>query len=453
MNSYKKLNEVKSKLQYYPVEINWTEIRPEEKINAYTYFDKNKNCHILVTPKIQCLFMHEFGHILFGHNKFSEQAIMLAEELIETKVTKYTKSIPNIFRRLRASTVQYFVNIAMDMEVNSKLFSIEEQELVGYEVSKAFKTKGRPMLAKDFGYPEKMNYIFYLQKMLEDPYFMQKIAEHERDPKLFEKMAEQQIKEILDGKIDSFPQGSFVPSISSTPEILRIFTRVLNNLYHNKKMPDGSHITENHNDNNNPGKSFSLNETNPESLEIKGKKFNSLEKAFSFLIPQIRKTTHSDMVYYMNRRKHGNSGIMISKRIENIIPVKPTVYILMDCSGSMDKKILDDVASTLRGIQLNADSKIIFWDSKLVKEIPYSKIKTLKEIPSGGGTHLASGLNYINSIKKIEDSVVVISDFYDNLKEIRETVINLHLRKHLMIGCCQPNEEIQNIKEFNTVIC
>lgn len=433
MGIFAKLNEVKDKIDFMPVELYWTEVRQDKPVTAFTYYDESKNCHVVVTPKIDCLYMHECGHIIYGHNSFSKEATKLAEEIFEQKLKNVTKHILHHQQdEIRETSIHFILNVAMDMEVNSKLFSKEEQECMGLTISRVYKAHSRPVLPKDFGYAEGMNYIFYLLKMSQDIQLVRKMAEIE---------------------MNTF--NEYLPKLSEQ-ESMRIFRKLIENVIEKNKMPDGSSILrtgEKGGSNYLQNKLESLLDLQQEKHVINGKRFASLENAFTFLIPELKKTYGTDPMFYYNRRKHGNSGILISKRVERSTLVLPTVYILMDCSFSMDRKVLDDVAETLKNIRLSEKSKVIFWDTELCKEISFSEIKRLKELPSGGGTSLASGIRYINSLKKEEDTLIVISDFYDNLKFIKKALFEGNNQKHLMIGCNCSNPELLNFKEFNTYVC
>lgn len=454
MSNFSKFSSVKDKIKFLPVEINWTEVHPGKPVTAYTYYDEEKYCHVVVTPKIQCLFMHECGHIIFGHNTYSEQALKLAKELFKEKFEDLINSMNLEKIEPRDATIQYILNIAMDMEVNSQLFTLEEQEQVGKTVSEVFKRDSRPILPKDFGYPEKMNYIYYLSKMVQDNEIIKKLAEHELNAQKFAEMAARQLQNIKNRKKDVLPQGRYRSEIS-TPAAVSVIKKVIEKVAKEQKMTDGSSVFQVKTE---PGEDYKTNQQNqllndePEFSKITGENFSSLEKAFSHLIPRIVKTTRNDLLYNFNRRKHGNSGVLIGKRTENLTPKLPSVYILMDCSASMDGVILNNIVKTLKGVRLNKKSKVIFWDTKNCGKIAYSNIKKLEKFPLGGGTELASGIRYINSIKNINDILVVISDFWDDLEAIRTAILEGDNKNHLLIGWGIVNEQLKNFKEFNTYI-
>lgn len=439
MEKFAKLNEVEDKIDFMPVEVNWAEIEQGKPITAFTYYDEDKNCHVVVTPKLDCVYMHECGHIIYGHNSFSKEATNIAEEIFEQKLKNITKHILNRKQdEVRNSTIHFILNVAMDMEVNSKLFSLEEQERMGETISKAYQSYNRPVLPKDFGYDEGRNYIFYLLKMSQDAQLVRKLADIQINSEKYVKLAKQQNSSI------------------SEQEAMRIFRKMIEKAVDENKMPDGSSILRagDKDVNNDLQQKFrSLLNLQPENDVISGKHFTSLEKAFTFLIPELKKNYVSDPLFYYNRRRYGKSGILISKRVERTSTILPTVYILVDCSLSMDKKLLNDIAETLKNVRLNKKSKVIFWDTKLCKEISFGEIKTLKEFPLGGGTSLAGGIRYINSLKKEKDSLIVISDFYDTLEFIKKALFEVKNSKHLMIGCGDPNPDLLKFKEFNTYIC
>lgn len=453
MTNFSNFNNVKEKIRFLPVEVNWTDITPGQDVTAFTYYDKEKYCHVVVTPKLQCLFMHECGHIIFGHNNYSEQATELAKKLFREKFKNIVESIKSEKIIPEEATLQYILNVAMDMEVNSRLFTMEEQELLGQTIANVFKRKNRPILPKDFGYPEKMNYIYYLSKMVQDNNVIRKLAEYELNSHKSAELMKNQINNANDRKTISTSHGKYHPI--STPAIVQAVKKAIEKAAKEKKMSDGSslvHVKTKSKKKVLENKLSSSLNSEPEFSKITGKKFSSLKEAFSFLFPQFVKTPRNDLLYNYNRRKHGNTGIIIGKRVENLTPRLPSVYILMDCSYSMDKKILNDISSTLKGIKLNSKSKVIFWDENKCGEIAYRNIKKLEEFPHGGGTDLASGIRYINSFKRKEDTLVVISDFYDDLKEIRNAVFESANTKHLLIGCNYANKDLLNFREFNIYI-
>ncbi len=437
---FAQFNSVLQKLQYLPVDVQWIP-KQAGTVTARSFYDPKTRCYVIQTPQVEGLFMHEAGHILFQHNRYSELAHQAADLVFENQLARYFPDLKKDSPR-RNEMVHYVLNMAMDCEVNSKLFSPYEQELLADTIKKTFRVPSGGIFPKDLGMEDGQSYLFYLQKMTVKKELGKEIVKQANGFTW--------VKELTEGQIAS-----------------KLHT-LARNLEKNNTMPDGSQITiyrQQTPEDYDPGSMgikpgllpAGAKNTAPgfgsgsgKRITVQGKHYYSLEEALHQVMPKKVKGRRSDPVYNYNRRKQGNTGVLISKYVERERYLNPAVYILVDCSGSMDRSTLDDVVTTLKNTRFHKRSKIVFWDTGLLSEVSYEDRNKIHDFPSGGGTNMALGIRYIGKTFKDDDNLIVISDFCDNLDAIEKALVDTGIRsRHLMVASRGYNQGIERIRGFN----
>ena len=135
----------------------------------------------------------------------------------------------------------------------------------------------------------------------------------------------------------------------------------------------------------------------------------------------IKRETRRDVMKLYNR------GIIRSVIAPSIsqkvtVSVDPKIVYLIDISGSMDTRLVDrilkTIASNMKIINRGLKYDIITWSSRLGEHIKdIDPKKGVPRISTGGGTSLATGIQYFKDHYGPEAILIVISDFEDYLEE------------------------------------
>ena len=135
----------------------------------------------------------------------------------------------------------------------------------------------------------------------------------------------------------------------------------------------------------------------------------------------IKSETRRDVMRLYNR------GIIrsviapsISRKVT--VSVDPKVVYLIDISGSMDTALVDRILKTIgknmRKLNRGLKYDIITWSTRLGEHIKdIDPKKGVPRISMGGGTSLATGIQYFKENYGPEAILIVISDFEDYLEE------------------------------------
>jgi hypothetical protein len=135
----------------------------------------------------------------------------------------------------------------------------------------------------------------------------------------------------------------------------------------------------------------------------------------------IKRETRRDVMKLYNR------GIIRSVIAPSIsqkvtVSVDPKIVYLIDISGSMDTRLVDrilkTIASNMKKINRGLKYDIITWSTRLGEHIKdIDPKKGVPRISTGGGTSLATGIQYFKDHYGPEAILIVISDFEDYLEE------------------------------------
>lgn len=131
--------------------------------------------------------------------------------------------------------------------------------------------------------------------------------------------------------------------------------------------------------------------------------------------------TRQDNLYNYNRGK--SSGGVLRSRMTTTEEYRPgNLVALIDVSGSVEIDLVKALLSEMIKYKskFGRNSKIILWDTSLVKDLMLNK-SNLKHIKCGGGTDIAKGIKYANQyLKGADDKLCIISDFEDYLESWAE---------------------------------
>ncbi len=477
--------------------------------NSYEFYDDASGCDVYVINTIDTdskrtnlrILAHEAGHIYCGHfSEIHEELDARVKYILEQHraelVDQLNESLGIDFADKLLEKVIYDENvnnmlhdIAMDMEVNSKildretieelagdvesLFPAKEDETLRNMIKKNIESKGLssedlelmnrevddalnkmknksylhligPWLYKDHAtgqpFEDGLSYPTYLMKIIENlDQFIKMLAAMNK-----------QGDGNGNGQGDGNGSGIDPQSVSKED-----ISNLLNSLGSdalsqmiNQAVGNNGNGSSSENDSNNHGEgknhsSDSRSEANKDREESGNDYCNSkgtqggvrgyqetrkdLDKVDMALKEVLKESKHKvityntkkDLTYFYNRGI--NRGVLAPRYKRSIsVNTKPKLVFLIDVSGSMNIDLVNRIVGTIaRSIKrFNRDLRydIIAWDTDLChhyKDIDPSK--SIPDIPYGGGTEMANGIKYFKNNYGPDNTLIVISDFYDNL--------------------------------------
>lgn len=151
--------------------------------------------------------------------------------------------------------------------------------------------------------------------------------------------------------------------------------------------------------------------------------------------------TRVDYMKLYNRRKYGN--VMVSTANKEDVWRPGNIYMIVDCSGSIDEAAIKTFITTVKNVakKCGPKSRIIWWDTGLQGDTLLRENKG----PSGcGGTQIAAGIKYVREKylgKNKNDKLIIISDYYDALYQWND---ELQKTKNDCVGICWTNERVES---------
>lgn len=147
-------------------------------------------------------------------------------------------------------------------------------------------------------------------------------------------------------------------------------------------------------------------------------------------LPSIDISSYNDILYNYNRGK--TTDVFINKVRTRSTFRKPNVHIFTDVSGSMDAEYTKKVVKAVKAISSRIDnrSSLTFynkWDLNTEKFNTLSD-EVINRSFVGGGTELACALrrSYVKTQENNSaNTLVIISDFQDNIAEIKKQFDNI----------------------------
>ena len=153
----------------------------------------------------------------------------------------------------------------------------------------------------------------------------------------------------------------------------------------------------------------------------------------------------TDMLYNTNRNKF-NSDIFIPRRRRVIDKTPAVVCILLDVSGSVPVAFLKRIVHTIilaEGFFNKEKSRLVCWSDSLCYDTPLNE---LLKLTAGGGTILASGIEYCKKYLDEYSSFFIVSDFQDDIGGWIMAAKNIRARK-TAVGYAGPGPRV-NLSEW-----
>lgn len=458
----------------------WTYIHPNIRSSQPMAFAcRSRNTtgvyEVYVSPNVpyECrepLELHEFGHVIFTHMSLLENQRKILVQKIMSYWNRFEKHIEDNALKTKediqkASKIicDAILNIAMDYEVNSKLFTDDEwKTFVEYiqwasikaaadapnttkeELEKIIewldnKSEDKDLLfhpcwPEDEGFPKGLDYRQYIDLMLMRP-----------------DNAMDAIKKAL-GKTDSGSgdgngsgsgKGDHGGKISKS-DLERILKE--QNDANNEASNDAKEDAEKQDDAeqgtssnaardklNQGGWSPNGHSVDKRIYDYKNSKALG-RKILNEIINKQVLMCRQDNLYYYNRQKY-NSNLLISKMKSEDLYRPGNIYLLVDCSCSIGSDVIEAIIGVVKNIskKCGPHSRIIWWDTALAGDYP---LKELKGPTHCGGTAISHGIHYVSEkyLKRSNDKLIVLSDYEDSLHMWYDELEKI--RKNDCLGIC-----------------
>ena len=458
----------------------WTYIHPNIRSSQPMAFAcRSRNTtgvyEVYVNPNVpyECrepLELHEFGHVIFTHMSLLENQRKILVQKIMSYWNRFEKHIEDNALKTKediqkASKIicDAILNIAMDYEVNSKLFTDDEwKTFVEYiqwasikaaadapnttkeELEKIIewldnKSEDKDLLfhpcwPEDEGFPKGLDYRQYIDLMLMRP-----------------DNAMDAIKKAL-GKTDSGSgdgngsgsgKGNHGGKISKS-DLEKILKE--QNDANNEASNDAKEEAEKQDDAeqgtssnaardklNQDGWSPNGHSVDKRIYDYKNSKALG-RKILNEIINKQVLMCRQDNLYYYNRQKY-NSNLLISKMRSEDLYRPGNIYLLVDCSCSIGSDVIEAIIGVVKNIskKCGPHSRIIWWDTALAGDYP---LKELKGPTHCGGTAISHGIHYVSEkyLKRSNDKLIVLSDYEDSLHMWYDELEKI--RKNDCLGIC-----------------
>lgn len=160
--------------------------------------------------------------------------------------------------------------------------------------------------------------------------------------------------------------------------------------------------------------------------------------------------TRVDYMKLYNRRKYGN--VMVSTANKEDVWRPGNIYMIVDCSGSIQEEAIKSFITTVKNVakKCGPKSRIIWWDTDLEGDTLLRENKG----PEGcGGTRIATGIKYVREKylgKNKNDKLIIISDYYDALYQWNE---ELQKTKNDCVGICWTSDKVESGDEYLRRCC
>lgn len=400
----KKLEEVKKNLSQKVVYYTVKHDKPFlEKVNTLAFVYKQEGEYAGKTYSINIdstvdenselyayLFMHEAGHIIFNHVSGNN---VLSDKFLDSKVESIIQACANKHSELSREDVKYgikstLLNQITDWEVNTKLFSEDEQKDMENQTSTFLGTKIKIALPQYFDYPlgkTANEYLIYIMSDIE---------------KWLDKMKDS-LKDGNGGKGNS-RQGS---SSDGMKELAKAFAKSGKQQKANEKEKGEL---------NSQGKDKSS--SGSERKELEATECNNMEmlkkEIKKFLVGKDDFLNKRNPIYYYNRNKYNSNVMHVKEQRESVFREKP-MTVLLDVSGSIEESLASGFTKIFKEIskEIGQKCRIIFWSDTLLGD--FSSKDNFNPL-YGGGTEIGDGIEYIQE-KYPNTNLFVVSDCRDSL--------------------------------------
>ena len=379
------------------------------------------------------VLLHEIGHCYFGHNDLD-----IKEELLLVKSMCDGAGLPFSATLLYGGPMR-FLNIAMDLEINSKLLTvgnIKAMKKFGFELctpegfqidtGESYRSYYMPLLEKARAFMDKMS-----SGSGEGEGDSDGDGDEEKDKG---KSGGGKSKGKGNGKGndagDKIPgikndTGDDLSSDSPLTGIEEIDDALLKEGYigGDIKAKDKSNksdtstvkekekeIEEAEESNSSKNRSIGNSKAFTSTITIEAENTpKEIEKFLRSIIGNAYDFLMDPMRLWNRGSRDRSSGVIYNSLKQAPQRKRKKLGILVDISGSMDISTIQNAAQSLKDCApvLDKGSKFVTWNTDLGQEFPILDIP--EQIRVGGGTDMVAGINYL--VKQGFTDIVVYSDF------------------------------------------
>lgn len=401
------------------------------------------------------VLLHEIGHCYFGHNDLD-----IKEELLLVKSMCDGEGIPFSTTLLYGGPMR-FLNIAMDLEINSKLltvgnikaikkfgFELCTPEGLGVEVGESYRSYYLPLLRR-------------VKDKLTPPSASSSENGDEKDKK-------QNSSSSGNGTGSEAPRNDTGDDLSSDCPLTgidEIDDALLKEGYiggdvkakDKSNKSDSSTVGKRQKDieqkeaekedgKSKPGSGAgSSQKTSGSAYTTAENTPKEIEKFLRSIIRTSYNFTQDSMRLWNRGSRDRSSGVIYNSLKQEPQRNKKKLGILVDISGSMNISTIQNAAQSLKDCSkyLDKNSRFVTWNTILSQEFPLMNIPDRIEI--GGGTDMVRGIKYL--VDKGFTDVVVYSDFdTPNLDSVDPKGYNLY---SLVVGSTDGKTELQKFLKKN----
>lgn len=364
------------------------------------------------------LTVHEYGHIYFSHILLAESIFDVMANTINKYREKISKKLKNCkSRNASENYIALMANIAQDLEINSKFYTDEQLDALNtftIEHLEDDNLNGKKYIFqhpddyKDNNgnpFPRGKSFWEYFQLLLNQ--------NNQNDQAIFGKSSKN------DGEEESDDNGGCT---ITDEDLEKALDDAMSSLEEGSSEDDETEVSTSLDESEQSQNGYSSQGNCDRQMTEEIKKSNLSKILPKIFYRRTTKTQRTDNMYYYNRNKY-NSNVLIPKMRNGEFVSAVKAKIIIDCSGSMDTPLINDIISsikkaTLKGI-ISKESSIIWWNTSLVSEQKVGKIS----IPnSSGGTKLSSAILEYGKKLSGQDLLVIISDYQDNLGDWKNSL-------------------------------
>ena len=336
--------------------------------------------------------LHEIGHCYFGHNDIDIAGeLQLIKSMCEGEKLSFSAI-------MAYGGPMRFLNIAMDLEVNSKLL-----------------TRGNARTMRDFGFeiltPQNQglevgdsyrSYYLPLIRLIKLDKSKISSMKNATGDDLSNEAPLTGDKEIDDALMK---EGYIDGTARSTNSSNKVEETTVS-----KEKQDIEQGTSRDSTGGKPGASSAT--TDRVDIPVRQNTTKELEAFLKSIVHSSIEYSRDSMRLWNRGTRERSSGIIYNSYKQIPQKKRQKLGILVDISGSMNIESIKSAAQTLKNCAnlLARDSSFVTWNTGKSEEFPLTNIP--ESIKTGGGTDMVKGINYLKD-KGFTD-IVVYSDFETN---------------------------------------
>lgn len=388
------------------------------------------------------ILIHELGHIYYNH--------------MDIDISKELKDVKNLCTSLgynySAIMLYYggpmsFLNIAMDLEVNTKLLEEDNIRVIKDELD------ADPVTRSKYGIPEDAKFNTFRDYY--EPLFKHAVEDNAEED--YEQL-KQNIKEAL--KNGKGKLGAGLSDVPVNGNSIEIDDEEISDLLKNEDYKSGGSSEEGEEDtvgselnsHNNGNKSIGKGSSSRNTEISDGSSSEDIKNFIKNIIDDKRSPeyNHDPMRHYNRGTRRNNSGLLYNstRRRPSVLKRTRKLLVCVDISGSMDISDIKTATQSLKEIfrDIHPDSKFVTCNCNIDEVYPICNIPD--NIGTGGGTDMAAGIKY--AIENGFTDIVIYSDFCTDLDSMSDLIEENNIKTYSIFVDSDSNCYCYNNMKNNT---